>query len=126
MFNAAGLIVPEPSIMLAPIPFIDDDAGSGAEYIMARLGQPCWWPLSCGTDAAGAPEGRGREWRRGWLHSEVRIVDDEVWRGFVACREMVARKESLGPLFPGTISTLPFQPATPAKESKVEWRRTGR
>ncbi len=37
MFNAAGLIVPEPSIMLPPIPFIDDDAGSGAEYMMAKV-----------------------------------------------------------------------------------------
>ena len=37
MFNAAGLIVPEPSIMLPPIPFMDDDTGSGAEYIVASL-----------------------------------------------------------------------------------------
>lgn len=32
---------------------------------------------------------------------------------------VVARKESLGPLFPGTISTLPFQPV------KVEWEADG-
>lgn len=37
VFNAAGLIVPDPSIMLPPIPFIDDDTGSGAEYMVARL-----------------------------------------------------------------------------------------
>lgn len=36
VFSAAGLIVPEPSIMLPPIPFIDDDGGCGAEYITFR------------------------------------------------------------------------------------------
>lgn len=29
------------------------------------------------------------------LHSKVVIVDDELWRGFVACRELVARKGKL-------------------------------
>lgn len=33
MFNAAGLIVPEPSIMSLPMPFIDVEAGWGAVYI---------------------------------------------------------------------------------------------
>lgn len=37
VFNAAGLMVPDPSIMLPPIPFIDDDGGSGAEYMVASL-----------------------------------------------------------------------------------------
>lgn len=37
VFNAAGLIVPDPSIMLPPIPFIDDDTGRGAEYMVASL-----------------------------------------------------------------------------------------
>lgn len=39
MFNAAGLIVPDPSIMLPPIPFVDDDTGSGAEYMVASLAE---------------------------------------------------------------------------------------
>ena len=36
------------------------------------------------------------------------LFDDELWRGFVACREMVARKESLVTLFPGTIFNFTF------------------
>ena len=38
MFNAAGLIVPDPSIMLPPIPLIEDDTGSEAGYMVANLG----------------------------------------------------------------------------------------
>lgn len=56
MFNAAGLIVPDPSIMLPPIPFIDDDGGSGAEYMVTRRVELSWSPLCCRTDGAGAPE----------------------------------------------------------------------
>ena len=36
MFNAAGLMVPEPSIMSAPIPFIADETGCDAVYITAN------------------------------------------------------------------------------------------
>ena len=36
VFNAAGLMVPDPSISAAPIPFIDDVAGiGGAEYMVS-------------------------------------------------------------------------------------------
>ena len=100
MFNAAGLMVPDPSIMLPPIPFIDDDTGSGAEYMAASLAYPCWSPLLSHRPSrcARAPVG----WMTAMLlHSNVMIVDDELWREFVACRELVARKESLGPLFSG-------------------------
>ena len=120
MFNAAGLMVPDPSIMLPPIPFIEDDAGSGAEYMVASLAWGCWSPLLSHRPSrcARAPV-RGMAARLSDSTVLV-IVDDEVWRGFVACREWSRAKKSLGPLFPGTMSTLPFQPA------KVEWRRTGR
>ena len=41
VFNAAGLIVPEPSIIPPPIPFIDDVAGiGGAEYMVAGERKP--------------------------------------------------------------------------------------
>ncbi len=90
MFNAAGLIVPEPSIMLPPIPFIEDDAGSGAEYMVASLGSPLLShrPSRC----ARAPVG----WMAGRLLDSkvVVIIVDEVWRGFVACREWSRAKKA--------------------------------
>lgn len=33
MFSAAGLIVPEPSIISLPMPFIEVETGWGAEYM---------------------------------------------------------------------------------------------
>lgn len=50
------MMVPDPSIMLPPIPFIDDDAGSGAEYMVTRRVEVSWSALCCRTDGAGAPE----------------------------------------------------------------------
>ena len=43
VFNAAGLIVPEPSIMSLPMPFIDVEAGWGAVYITPG-GSTSRWP----------------------------------------------------------------------------------
>jgi hypothetical protein len=46
VFNAAGLMVPEPSSMMPPaMPFIDaDDAGCDVEYMMANEAQHCAVP----------------------------------------------------------------------------------
>ena len=90
MFNAAGLIVPEPSIMLPPIPFIEDDAGSGAEYMVASLGSPLLShrPSRCARAPVGWMAARLLE------STVVVIVDDEVWRGFVACREWSRAKKA--------------------------------
>lgn len=93
MFNAAGLMVPDPSIMLPPIPFIDDDGGSGAEYMVASLAWPCWSPLLSQRPSrcARAPVG----WMAArLLYSNVMIVDDELWRGFVARREWSRAKKA--------------------------------
>ena len=53
VFNAAGLMVPDPSISAAPIPFIDDVAGiGGAEYMMPG-GRKAGGRVERRTDRAG-------------------------------------------------------------------------
>ena len=71
MFNAAGLIVPDPSIMLPPIPFIDVDTGSGAEYMTARLGVTLTGRHSLVAPTQPVRQSAGVEgWRRGCQDSE--------------------------------------------------------
>ena len=94
MFNAAGLMVPDPSIMLPPIPFIDDDAGRGAEYMAASLAKPCWSPL-----LSHRPSGCARRARRVSGGEVVGKQRDDclmtiLWRGFVACREWSRAKKA--------------------------------
>ena len=109
VFSAAGLMVPEPSIIPPPIPFIEDVAGiGGAEYMVAlqRAGldgrqysshRPCWY--------AKAPVAGLR-----WIATTNTAVVTEcvLTRGPGASLSHAgrARKESLGPLFPGTILPL--------------------
>lgn len=56
MFNAAGLIVPEPSIMSLPMPFIDVEAGWGAVYITTGDSLSRWPPES--SSSSHQPRGR--------------------------------------------------------------------
>lgn len=120
MFNAAGLIVPDPSIMLPPIPFIDDDAGRGAEYMVASMTKACGSPLLSHRRSRCA---RGPVW---WIAARFKEQGDNCLMtnsgaGLSHAGSGRAQRKLRTPL-PGHyfISTLPFQPA------KVEWRRTGR
>ena len=61
VFKAAGLIVPDPSISPPPIPFIDVEAGSGVEYMVASVSAL----LVCRTDRAGARK-RTKQVDGGW------------------------------------------------------------
>ena len=49
MFSAAGLMVPEPSLMSGLIPFIELETGCDVEYI---------WPISCRADDVCPPRAR--------------------------------------------------------------------
>ena len=96
VFSAAGLMVPDPSIIPPPIPFIEDVAGiGGAEYMVARQGG--------GAEAANivAPTVLVRESARSRVavdgddeySSDDRVcVDSWTWRESVACRQSAQRK----------------------------------
>ena len=109
VFSAAGLMVPDPSINPPPIPFIDDVAGiGGAEYMVGSSAWTAWMPPILSHRPcwyAKAPVA-GLRWMA-TLDTAV-MTECVLTRGPGASLSHAgrARKESLGPLFPGTILPL--------------------
>ena len=67
VFNAAGLMVPEPSIMFPPRPFIDVvTTGCDAEYMADPSGGIMGWAL------AEAPGGGNRRTEWCWMRESAR------------------------------------------------------
>ena len=98
VFSAAGLMVPDPSMIPPPIPFIDDVAGiGGAEYmVVLQRGE---------VDGANAnivaPTVLVRESARsrvavdgddGYSSDDRVCVDSWTWRESVACRQSAQGK----------------------------------
>ena len=112
VFSAAGLMVPDPSMIPPPpIPFIDDVAGiGGAEYMVSlQRGE-----VDGANASIVAPTVLVRESARSRVavdgdngYSRV-MTECVLTRGPGASLSHAgrARKESLGPLFPGTILPL--------------------
>ena len=100
VFSAAGLMVP--SIIPPPMPFMEEVAGAAAEYMVAKVS---------GSGEEVAPRVRERESARSRIRAEWRQRRGQKTTGAVLIRTSgarmshagLSRKQSLGPLLPGTI-----------------------